>query len=279
LTLKKTLTFVKDYKSTKIQNLKRTMLNVVKIGGNVIDNEAQLAQFLKDFAAIRGFKILVHGGGKLATKLSEALQIPTQMIDGRRVTDAETLKVVSMVYAGWINKSVVAQLQAMRCNAVGLSGADGNVIPALRRNPQPVDYGFVGDVSPVAINVNFIQLLFEQGITPVFSAITHDSRGSLLNSNADTIASSVAIAMSHQMPTRLIFCFEKSGVLTNPDDDHSVIPEITRELYEEYKEQGVISGGMIPKVDSAFKAIGAGVKEVVIKHASAINAGGGTVIR
>lgn len=255
------------------------MLNVVKIGGNVIDDEAQLAQFLKDFAAIRGCKVLIHGGGKLATKLSEALQIPTQMIDGRRVTDFETLKVVSMVYAGWINKNVVAQLQALGCNAIGLSGADGSVIPAAKRNPQPVDYGFVGDVNPALINTRFIQQLFEQGLTPVFSAITHDTHGSLLNSNADTIASSVAIAMSHFMPTRLIFCFEKSGVLSNPNDDSTAIPEITKEMYEGYKEQGVISGGMIPKVDNAFKAIDAGVKEVVIKHARAINAGGGTTIR
>jgi len=255
------------------------MLNVVKIGGSVIDDEAQLLQFLRDFAAIRGFKILIHGGGKLATKLSEALQISTKMVDGRRVTDAETLKVVSMVYAGWINKSIVAQLQALRCNALGLSGADGNVMPAIKRSPQPVDYGFVGDVNPGFINVNFIQGLFEQGMTPVFSAITHDTRGSLLNSNADSVASSIAIAMSHAMPTRLIFCFEKNGVLSNPNDDATAIPEITRELYEEYKEQGIISGGMIPKVDSAFKAIGAGVNEVVIKHACAINAGGGTTIR
>jgi acetylglutamate kinase len=255
------------------------MLNVVKIGGNVIDNEAQLAQFLKDFAAIRGFKILIHGGGKLATKLSEALQIPTQMIDGRRVTDAETLKVVSMVYAGWINKNIVAQLQSLRCNALGLSGADGNVIPATRRNPQPIDYGFVGDVNPRQINTRFIQSLFDQDVTPIFSAITHDAHGSLLNSNADTIASSVAIAMSRFMPTRLIFCFEKNGVLSNPNDDSTAIPEVTREVYEDFKEREIISGGMIPKIDNAFKAIDAGVKEVVIKHAKAINAGGGTTIR
>ncbi len=255
------------------------MLNVVKVGGNIIDDEAQLAQFLKDFTAIRGFKILIHGGGKLATKLSEALQIPTQMVEGRRVTDAETLKVVSMVYAGWINKSVVAQLQALGCNALGLSGADGNVIPATRRNPQPIDYGFVGDVNPVLINMRFIQSLLEQGITPVFSAITHDAHGSLLNSNADTVASSIAVAMGRIMRTRLIFCFEKNGVLSNPNDDSTAIPEITRELYEEYKEKGIISGGMIPKVDNAFKAIDAGVKEVLIKHARAINAGGGTTIR
>lgn len=255
------------------------MLNIVKIGGNVADDEPQLAQFLKDFSAIRGFKILVHGGGKLATRLCDALNIPTQMLEGRRVTDAETLKVVSMVYAGWINKSIVAQLHALGCQAIGLSGADGNAIPAVRRSPVPVDYGFVGDVSPVQINTRFIQTLLEQGLTPVFSAITHDEHGSLLNSNADGVASSLAIALSDLMPTRLIFCFEKNGVLRDPSNNATAIPEITRERYEEYKAEGAISGGMIPKIDSAFKAISFGVKEVVIKHAKALNAGGGTTIR
>jgi acetylglutamate kinase len=255
------------------------MLNVVKIGGNVIDDEAQLAQFLKDFSAIRGFKILVHGGGKLATKLCDALQIPTHMLEGRRVTDAETLKVVAMVYAGWINKSIVAKLHALGCPSLGLSGADGNAIPAAKRNPVPVDYGFVGDINAGQINARFIQSMLEQGLVPVFSAITHDTHGSLLNSNADSVASSLAIAMSDLTPTRLVFCFEKNGVLRDPNDDTTVIPEITRELYEKFKAEGAISGGMIPKVDSAFKAITFGVKEVVIKNAKELNAGGGTTIR
>ncbi|MDR0414556.1 MAG: acetylglutamate kinase [Prevotellaceae bacterium] len=255
------------------------MLNIVKIGGNVIDDEAQLAQFLSDFSAVHGFKVLVHGGGKLATKLCDALHIPTQMLDGRRVTDAETLKVVSMVYAGWISKSIVAQLYALGCHAVGLSGADGNAIPATRRSPVPVDYGFVGDVNPGRVNTKFIRSLLEQGLVPVFSAITHDAHGSLLNSNADSVASSLAIAMSELTPTRLIFCFEKNGVLRNPNDDTSAIPEITRELYEKYKACGAISGGMIPKIDSAFKAIAFGVQEVVIGHAKNLNKGGGTTIR
>ncbi|MDR1415842.1 MAG: acetylglutamate kinase [Prevotellaceae bacterium] len=255
------------------------MLNIVKIGGNVIDDEPLLAQFLGDFSAVRGHKILVHGGGKLATKLCDALHIPTQMLDGRRVTDAETLKVVSMVYAGWINKSIVAQLYAQGCHAIGLSGADGNAIPAVRRNPVPVDYGFVGDIKPGQINASFIQSLLEQGLVPVFSAITHDAHGSLLNSNADSVASSLAIAMSYLTPTRLIYCFEKNGVLRDPSDENSAIPEITRELYEEYKADGAISGGMIPKVDSAFNAIAFGVKEVIIGHAKSLNKGGGTMIR
>jgi acetylglutamate kinase len=255
------------------------MINVIKIGGNVIDDEATLASFLKDFSSIRGFKILIHGGGKLATRLSESLSIPTQMIDGRRVTDAETLKVVTMVYAGFVNKSIVAQLYANGCTALGLSGADANVIPAIKRPANPIDYGFVGDVNPARINVEFIRNLIDQNITPVFSAITHDTKGQLLNSNADTVASSVAIAVSHIMPTRLIFCFEKNGVLSDPNNNNSVIPEITRTSYAEYKNSGVISGGMIPKIDNAYKAIEAGVKEVIIKHASAINVGGGTIIR
>ncbi|MGL4907922.1 MAG: acetylglutamate kinase [Bacteroidales bacterium] len=254
------------------------MLNIVKVGGNVIDNEQVLAKFLNDFAAIRGFKILIHGGGKLATQMADKLNIATQMIDGRRVTDSETLKVVTMVYAGWINKSIVAQLQAYNCNAIGLSGADANVIPAIRRKPVPVDYGCVGDVNPHNINVKTIQMLFEQSLTPVFSAITHDSRGQLLNSNADTIASSIAMSMCHIMPTRLIFCFEKNGVLSNPEDENSAIAHINKERYAQYKEEGIISGGMIPKIDNAFAAIDAGVKEVVIKHAKNINLGGGTII-
>lgn len=255
------------------------MINVIKIGGNVIDDEVTLASFLKDFSSIRGFKILIHGGGKLATRLSESLSIQTQMIDGRRVTDAETLKVVTMVYAGFVNKSIVAQLYANGCTALGLSGADANVIPATKRPANPIDYGFVGDVNPARINVDFIRNLIDQNITPVFSAITHDTKGQLLNSNADTVASSVATAVSHIMPTRLIFCFEKNGVLSDPNNDNSVIPEITRTSYAEYKNSGVISGGMIPKIDNAYKAIEAGVKEVIIKHASAINVGGGTIIR
>jgi acetylglutamate kinase len=255
------------------------MLNIVKIGGNVIDDEAQLSQFLKDFAAIRGGKILVHGGGKLATRLCGQLQIPTQMIDGRRVTDADTLKVVSMVYAGWVNKHIVAQLYALGCQAMGLSGTDGNAISATKRKAEPVDYGFVGDVSPVHINVPLIRALFEQGLVPVFSAITHDAHGSLLNSNADAIASALAIAMSNVTPTRLVFCFEKNGVLRDPSDEASVISLLTRERYEQHRTEGAISDGMIPKIDSAFKAIEFGVKEVIIRHAKALNTGGGTTIR
>jgi acetylglutamate kinase len=254
-------------------------LNVIKIGGNVIDDEKALSQFLKDFSYIRGPKILVHGGGKLATQLSEDLGIKTQMIDGRRVTDAPTLKVVSMVYAGWINKTLVAQLQSIGCNAIGLSGADANCIPARRRPAQPVDYGYVGDVSPISINTDFLTSLLSQNITPVFSAITHNNQGTLLNSNADTIASSLAIALRQTMQVRLIFCFEKNGILSDPNNDNSIIHELSRSLYEEYKAQGIISAGMIPKIDNAYKALLSGVKEVIVKHAHHLNSGGGTIIR
>ena len=253
-------------------------LYIVKIGGNVIDDETALHTFLSDFALLEGSKLLVHGGGKLATRLAKELGIPTSMHEGRRITDAETLKIVTMVYAGWVNKTIVASLQNMQCNAIGLSGADASIIPATRRKPQPIDFGFVGDVHPSAINSSFLELLIAQHICPVCCAITHDGQGNLLNSNADTIASSLAIAMSTQFETHLVFCFEKSGVLSDPEDDNSVIPRITREKYQELKLNNIITAGMIPKIDNAYKAIDAGVKEVVIKHARHLKEDIGTVI-
>ncbi|GHT81139.1 acetylglutamate kinase [Bacteroidia bacterium] len=255
------------------------MLNIVKIGGNIIDNEAHLLQCLQDFALIRGQKILVHGGGKLATQLGEQLGVPSQFIEGKRVTNEPMLRIAAMVYAGWVNKHIVALLQANACNALGLSGADANCIPATRRPAEPVDYGFVGDIAAMRLNIDFLQTLLAQNITPVFSAITHDTHGVLLNSNADSIASTVAVAMSRVMQVRLIFCFEKNGILSDVNDDNSCIPEIHSALYEEYKANGTISGGMIPKVDAALKALSAGVNEVVIKHGLYLNSGGGTVIK
>jgi len=256
----------------------KQVVHIIKIGGNVIDNDAALAQFLRDFAALEGLKVLVHGGGKLATRMAEQLNIPTQMHEGRRITDVETLKIVTMVYAGWINKNIVAQLQRLGCNAIGLSGADANIIPATRRAPVPIDFGYVGDVQPEQINHAFLNTLLQQGICPVCCAITHDTQGNLLNSNADTIASSLAAALSSTYETRLVFCFEKEGVLSNPDDEYSVIPEITRETYAALKAQGVITAGMLPKIDNAFKAIDAGVKEVVIKHATRLRDDAGSKI-
>lgn len=195
------------------------MINVVKIGGNVIDNPEALSAFLKDFAALEGRKILVHGGGKEASRMSEGMGIKANMIEGRRVTDAATLDIVTMVYAGLINKRIVAMLQSLGCDAVGLTGADGNVIPAKRRSPEPIDYGFVGDIDPAKVNDQFIATLLDSGCVPVFCAICHDGHGTLLNCNADTIASSVALGASRIGETRLTYCFEKPGVMTDVDDE------------------------------------------------------------
>lgn len=253
-------------------------IHVVKIGGNVIDNPDALKQFVADFAQIPGPKILVHGGGKEATRLSAKLEIPTTMIDGRRVTDRATLDVVTMVYAGLINKRIVAMLQACNCDAIGLSGADGNVIKATRRNPHPVDYGYVGDINPANVNDRFIGNLLEAGVAPVFCAITHDGNGDLLNCNADSVASAVAIASARIAPTRLWFCFEKAGVLKDVDDPDSIIRSITAPVYAELKESGIVNKGMLPKIDNAFKAIEAGVKDVTIKYSGDLLVDAGTVI-
>ncbi|MCL2413703.1 MAG: acetylglutamate kinase [Bacteroidales bacterium] len=257
----------------------KQVVNVIKIGGNIIDNDAALTQFLSDFATLDELKILVHGGGKLATRLAEQLGVPVQMHDGRRITDSETLKIATMVYAGWINKTIVAKLQHLNCNAIGLSGADTNVIPAERRSSVSIDFGFVGDIQSEKINFSFLNMLLQQQICPVFCGITHDKQGNLLNSNADTIASSLAANLSSKYDTRLTFCFEKNGVLFNPDDDHSAIPKITPTTYAALKANGVITAGMIPKIDNAFKAIDAGVTEVIIKHAKNLLNDFGTKIK
>ena len=254
-------------------------INVVKIGGNVIDNADALARFIDDFAKLEAPKILIHGGGKLATRLSEKLEIPTQMIDGRRVTDRQTLDVVTMVYAGLINKQVVAGLQAAGCNAIGLSGADANVVPAVRRSPVPIDFGFVGDIDSSKINSDFIATLLEAGGAPVFCAITHDGEGSLLNSNADSVASAVAVAAARIAPTDMHFCFEKLGVLRDVEDEDSLIAEIRPDSYRELRETGVVNKGMIPKIDNAFRAVEAGVQSVTIKHSDNLLSNKGTVIK
>ena len=237
-------------------------ITVVKIGGNVIDNPAALKRFLKEFAALEGPKILIHGGGKLATRLAERLELRVQMVDGRRITDKGTLDVVTMVYAGLINKQVVAGLQAAGCNALGLSGADGNAVTARRRNPHPVDYGFVGDVDRV--DAEGILALSRAGFTPVFCAITHDGQGSLLNTNADTVASEIAKALAARVETELVFCFEKPGVLSDPEDDTSVIARIDAAAFERLRAEGTVSGGMLPKLENAFAALRCGVKKVII---------------
>jgi len=254
-------------------------LTVIKIGGNIVDKPEELDLFLEKFVKIDGPKILIHGGGVMATEMSQKLGVETKMHQGRRITDLETLKLVSMVYAGWINKSIVAKLQKIGCNAIGLSGSDADCVPALKRSPVPVDFGYVGDVDPKQINVGFLTSLLGRGITPLFCAITHDRNGSLLNTNADTMASSIAIAMSGDYYTRLIYCFEKQGVLSDHSDADSIIPLITKESYISLKEKGVIKDGMIPKMDNAFYALENGVYEVKIIHASNLGAEKGTVLK
>ena len=255
-------------------------LYVIKIGGNIIDDEVKLASFLTDFSSIEENKILVHGGGKLATKFAEKLGIEQQLVDGRRITDAETLKIVTMVYAGFINKNIVAALQANNCNAIGLCGADGDSILAHKRQHPSLDYGFVGDVD--AINTNLINNLLEKNIAVVFAPITHDQRGQLLNTNADTIAREIARSMSDLYDVQLIYSFEKSGVLLDANDDTTVIPEIKPSYYLQLKSENKIFAGMIPKLDNAFAALKSGVGKVIIGKAEnlkeLINGSTGTTI-
>jgi len=244
---------------------KETLL-VIKIGGNVIDNESFLDSFLKDLSAIQQPKILVHGGGKLATQLSAKLGIETQIIDGRRITDAETIKIVTMVYAGLVNKNIVAKLQANSCNAVGLSGADAQLIQAHKRNHPTIDFGFVGDIDTV--NHQFLQTLIADKYTPVIAPISMDKNGLLLNTNADTIASSVALAMSSAFKVKLFYCFEKKGLLSNVNDEKSIISSIKINDIQQMIDNKVIIDGMIPKVQNIKYAIQQGVDSVCLCHAS-----------
>lgn len=246
------------------------MLKVVKIGGNVVDNPQKLECFLKDFASIEGDKILVHGGGKIATTISKALGIEAQMIGGRRVTDEQTLKVVTMVYAGVVNKGIVAQLAKVGAKSFGLCGADGATIVSNRRSPEPIDFGFVGDPDVDKISTRALEMLLGEGYLPVIAPITMDSEGQLLNTNADTVAQSVAVAISKVMPVELVYCFEKRGVLADVEDEDSVIERIDKDLYEQLKESGVIVDGMLPKMENAFRAIDAGVSSVVICSSDSI---------
>jgi acetylglutamate kinase len=246
-------------------------LYIIKIGGNVIDNSEKLHEFLKDFVALPGYKILVHGGGKMATKLADDMGIEAKMVDGRRITDIDTLRIVTMVYAGLINKNIVAQLQFRNCNAIGLTGADGNAIRATLRPVKDIDYGFAGDLNENSVSAEVISKLLEDGLVPVFSAITHDGQGQLLNTNADTIASALAVGLSKVYETSLVYCFEKKGVLKDVEDDLSVIREISSSELETLKEQGVIAGGMLPKLHNAFEAIRSGVKDVYIGKADELS--------
>lgn len=246
-------------------------LSVIKIGGNVIDNSEKLHQFLLDFTALPGDKILIHGGGKIATELGDSLGVTAKMVEGRRITDIETLRIVTMVYAGLINKNMVAQLQAKGSNAIGLTGADGNVIKAVKRPVKEIDYGFVGDLDAASVSSSALDSLLKAGLVPVLCAITHDGGAQLLNTNADTIASAVAVAMSGLYETSLIYCFEKRGVMKDVDDDNSLVQEIRMGEFEELKAEGIVSGGMIPKLHNAFEAIKSGVKEVYIGKADELS--------
>ena len=244
---------------------------VIKIGGNIIDNASDLDVFLQKFSDINEPKILIHGGGKLATDLAAKLNINQQLFEGRRITDAATLEVVTMVYAGAINKNIVAKLQANECNALGLCGADANLIAADKRIVKNIDYGFVGDIKPEGINISFLKLLFQNNITPVIAPITHNNAGQLLNTNADSIANEIAKALSINFQVHLIYCFNKNGILKNVNDENSVIKTITNETAVDLKLNGSIHEGMIPKIDNALQAVAAGVYKVSLGHALALD--------
>lgn len=245
----------------------KPQLFVIKIGGNVIDDELKLSSFLKDLAAIKVPCILVHGGGKVATRIGEQLGIESKYIAGRRITDDATIDLVTMVYGGLVNKQLVAKLQSLGRNAIGLTGADANLIPAAKRPVELLDYGWVGDVDTKQIVTKPLMAFLDLGIMPVFAPLTHDGNGHLLNTNADTIAASLAVALSPDFAVRLLYCFEKRGVLENVDDEGSVITTIDLPYYAELKASGKLFAGMLPKIDNAFAAIAAGVESVLIGHA------------
>ena len=251
-------------------------LTIIKVGGKIVEEEQSLCQLLKDFSQIEGYKVLVHGGGRSATKLAEKLGIESRMVNGRRVTDRDTLEIVTMVYGGLVNKNIVAGLQALGVNALGLTGADMNIIRSEKRPVKEVDYGFVGDVKEV--NSETLSSLIQQGIVPILAPLTHDKEGNILNTNADTIAGETAKALALKFDVTLIYCFEKKGVLMNENDDESVIPDINKATFEQLVKDGLVQGGMIPKLENAFQAIEKGVKEVIITSASKFGENTGTRI-
>ncbi len=246
-------------------------LTVLKVGGAVVEDPQALDAFLTGFAAMPGLKVLVHGGGREATRVAAQLGIQTRMVDGRRITDADMLRVVTMVYGGLVNKGVVAALQARDVNALGLTGADLGCMLAVKRPVKDIDYGYVGDMQKV--DTSILADLISRGVVPVMAPLSFDGKGTLLNTNADTIASSVAKALAERFEVTLVYCFEKAGVLKDPDDDASVIPLITRESFAGFASDGTVSGGMLPKLQNAFEALGSGVKEVRITKADALESG------
>ena len=252
-------------------------LTIIKVGGKIVEEADTLDRLLGDFSALTGNKLLVHGGGRSATRIAAQLGIESQMVNGRRITDAETLKVVTMVYGGLVNKNIVAELQAKGVNAIGLTGADMNVIRSVKRPVKDIDYGFVGDVEHV--DADALASLIQRGVVPVMAPLTHDGQGHILNTNADTIAGETAKALARLFDVTLVYCFEKKGVLSDENDDDSVIPVLTPDLFRRYVDEGVIKEGMIPKLENSFSAIEAGVSRVVITLASAIGKEAGTVIK
>ncbi|WP_353120894.1 acetylglutamate kinase [Dysgonomonas capnocytophagoides] len=251
-------------------------LTIIKVGGKIVEESESLRQLLHDFTKIEGKKLLVHGGGRSATKLAERLGIESHMVNGRRITDKQTLEVVTMVYGGLVNKNIVAGLQAEGVDALGLTGADMNIIRSEKRPVTDIDYGYVGDVKEV--NAQALVSLISQGIVPILAPLTHDKQGNILNTNADTIAGETAKALASHFEVTLIFCFEKKGVLMNEEDDNSVIARLDRKRFEDLVKEGVIKGGMIPKLENSFKSLSAGVKRVIITNASEIMGDSGTVI-
>lgn len=252
-------------------------LTLIKVGGKIVEEPDTLAALLERFSKIEGNKVLVHGGGRSATALATQLGIESKMVNGRRITDADMLRVVTMVYGGLVNKTIVAKLQALNINALGLTGADMNYMQSDKRPVKEVDYGFVGDVKKV--DADLLADLIKKGVVPVLAPLTHDKKGNLLNTNADTIAGEAAKALAKHFDVTLVYCFEKRGVLMDANDDDSVIPEITKELFVKYVEQEIIQGGMIPKLENAFAAIDAGVKEVIITEAGQLGCNTGTVVK
>ncbi len=254
----------------------KEQLYVIKVGGAIVEDDSSLQALLSRFSRLKGKKILIHGGGRLATHLSTRLGIESKMVEGRRITDADTLQVVTMVYGGLVNKRIVAMLQAAGTNAIGLTGADAGIILSHKRPVKDIDYGFVGDVD--SVDSALLTILLNHGLTPVIAPITHDGKGQLLNTNADTMARVVAESVAEHYEVSLIFCFEKPGVLAQPDDDTSAIPFIDRRSFHELKAQGIVSGGMIPKIDNALEAIDKGVAQVVITKADKLGESCGTIV-
>ena len=251
-------------------------LTIVKVGGKIVEESESLQILLNDFSHIQGYKLLVHGGGRSATRIASQLGIESKMVNGRRITDAEMLKVVTMVYGGLVNKNIVAGLQALSVDALGMTGADMNILRSEKRPVKDVDYGFVGDVKEAGGEA--LSELIRAGVVPVLAPLTHDGKGNLLNTNADTIAGEAAKALARYFDVTLMYCFEKKGVLRDENDDESVIPEIDRTVFKQLVEEGIIQGGMIPKLENSFQAIDAGVKEVIITQASEIHQGKGTKV-